>query len=318
MKAVFRLFNILTMSARAYRQAESGFTLVEALMCLTMLALIMLPFTLAVSSSAQASRSAYLQSTRTIMLNSLKNETRPTDPEYVSNFTDSSMNTSITDSGATMGYRRAVDATTSGATNAMKRTSLFYLYTNSTDASSAARYKTTVVSYPKAIRMHFGTSTGFIDTLGRYWWGNNANYNSGNKIPGLVTVGGYFDYSASDILNTSGNDDMIYEPERLNSSYAADVENGAYTVKLFMCETWNGITATNRRLFNIYIEGIKVNANGPYSPYDATGGLNLAQILMYDVNVSDGTLNVSCSIDSTSNDPNCNFHAIEIIKRSAL
>jgi hypothetical protein len=36
---------------------------------------------------------------------------------------------------------------------------------------------------------------------------------------------------------------------------------------------------------------------------------------MYDVNVTDGTLNFTCSTDSASNDPNCNVHGIEIIKR---
>jgi len=222
-----------------HKKAKSGFTLIEMLMCMTMLALIMLPFALAMGSSSQASRQAYLQSTRTILLNSLKNEARPTDPSFVTNFTDGSMQTGVTDSGTTIGYRRAVDATTSGATNAIKRTALYYLYTNTTDASSSPRYKTTVVYYPKVFRMHFGNATDVIDTLNRYWYSDNNGdilYSGSNKVPGWASVKAN-QTIASDILNTTGNDDQIYQSETYfgSGSYSMDVDNGPYTVKVLWC-----------------------------------------------------------------------------------
>lgn len=302
----------------ASRKQQSGFTLLEVLLCLTMLALIMLPFTTTMVSVASSARGAYLQSTRTIMLNSLRNETTPTDPNYVSNFTDSSMNTSISDTGQTMPFRRSVDATTTNATNSLKRTTLFYLYTNSTDTSSAPRYKTTVINYPKSIRIHFAGSGGIIDTLNRYWYMDSSLYNSTNKIPGQVSSYATTNYGLNNILNTSGNDDYLYQAERTTGTdnFSADVENGAYTVKILNAETYGGITSSHRRLYNFTLEGIQMNKDGPYSTYDTTGATNEAMIMMYDVNVSDGTLNFTCSVDSASNDSNCNLHGIEIIKRT--
>lgn len=302
------------------RPVKTGFTLIEMLLCLTMLALIMLPFTAVMSTTANASRGAYLQSTRTLMLNSLKGETTPTDPNYVSNFTDGSMNTSISDTGQTMPFRRSVDATTTNATNSFKRTTLFYLYKNTTDASSAPYYKATVINYPKVLRMHFGTSPGIIDTLGRYWYSDSASqllYDATHKVPGWTATHSTSNNS-NDILNTAGNDDKIYEPEvdGSNISYNVDVENGAYTVKIYTAEVYSGITASNRRLFDFYLEGVRVNPEGPYSALETTGGLNRAMLLMYDTNVTDGTLNFNCTMDSLTNDTNCNIHAIEIIKRS--
>jgi prepilin-type N-terminal cleavage/methylation domain-containing protein len=308
---------------RVKRQVESGFTLIEVLLCLTMLALIMLPFTLAMNSTGNATRLAYQQSTRTILLNSLKNETTPSDPFYKSTFTDGSMQTGISDAGQTLGYRRVVDATTSGATNAMKRTTLFYLYTNTTDASSAARYRATAVSYPKVFRMHFGNNTAVIDTLNRYWYPDNVGdtlYDAINKVPGWGSAKTSSN-SASDILNTSGNDDQLYQNEVAVTSgtFNMDVENGDYTVKVLWCENYASVNSTTyRRLMNVTIEGSKMNTTGPYSVYESTGGLNYAQITMYDVKVTDGVLTINFAADSSSDSANATPKGIEVIKRSAL
>lgn len=299
-------------------KAQGGFSLIEVLMCLTMMALIMLPFTILMTQTGQVTRGAYLQSTRTILLNSLKSELSPGDPSFATTFTDGSMNTTVTDTGQTMPYMRVVDTTTAGATNSLKRTTLFYLYTNSSDATSAPRYKTDMVQYPKVFRIRFGLSTGVIDADNRYWYGDGTLYNSANKIPGQLASYSTSNYSGNDILNTSNNDDLIYQPERTvgTDNFYADVANGAYTVKIYMCETTPGRNATNsRRVMNFYLEGIKVNTDGPYSTYESTGGTNFAEVKMYDVNVTDGTLNFTCSVDSSSNDPNCNVHGLEIIKR---
>ena len=298
--------------------AQAGFSLVEVLLIISMLSAIIIPFTLIMTQTAQTSRGGYLQSTRSILLNSLKDEIDPDEPNFVSRFTDSSMNTSVSESGQTIPYMRVVDATNSGATTSMKRTTDFYLYNNSTDATSSPRYKTTLIQYAKVLRYRFGNTNSSIDNCGRYWFGDYYLYDATNKIAGLAAS-----YSAgstvSDIINTTGNDDSIFQYNRYANplNFSADVENGAYTVKLYFAEAYAAINSTtSKRRFNIYLEGVKMNTDGPYSPYESTGGLYRADVRMYDVNVTDGVLNVSLQTDSTSDDPNAFINAIEIKKRT--
>jgi prepilin-type N-terminal cleavage/methylation domain-containing protein len=304
---------ILSLGGRASR----GFSLVEVLMCIAMLAMITLPFVLMTTQTGQLARAGYMQSTRTILMNSLKSELANGDPNFIANYTDGSMNTGVIDSGQTMPYRVAVDNTTVGATTSMKRTTHFYIYTDATDATNAPRYTSTYVQAPKVIRQRM-TSSGLIDNLNRYWWGDSNLYSSGSKIPGkLAAYTG--NVTASDALNATGNDDALFQSYKYANplNFSADVENGAYTVKLYFAEMFAGINATtNRRLFNIYLEGVKVNTEGPYSPMESTGGLYRADIRMYDVNVTDGVLNVSLQTDGGSNDANAFLTAIEIRKRS--
>lgn len=304
------------------QRGVSGFSLLEVLMCLTMVTLLLLPLTIALGSGAQSARGAYMQSTRSILLNSLKNETTPTSPTYVANFTDGADVTTVTDSGQVMPYRRIVNTTTAGATYAMKRTTLFYIYTNATDASNAARYRTNLISYPKVFRMRFGDTPGVIDTLSRYWFSDNAGnltYDGTNKVPGWTATHSTSNYWFSDILNTTGNDDYIFQAEAYGPTlnYSMDVENGSYTVKLYFCETNPGNTGTKRAM-NITIEGVQMNTDGIYSAYQSTGGLDYGEVKMYDTTVSDGVLNVTVSADSSSIDANANPHAIEVIKRTTL
>lgn len=300
---------------RVHRQ--SGFSLIEVLMIITMLSAIVIPYTLIMTQTSQISRGAYIQSTRSILLGSLKDEINPDEPNFVSRFTDSSMNTGVSESGQSIPYRRVVDSTNSGASTSMKRTTHFYLYNNATDASNAPRYKTTVIQYAKVLRYRFGNTNSLIDNNGRYWFGDYYLYSAANEIAGMTSS--YSSTTVSDdIINTTGSDDDLYQNYRYapTINFSADVENGTYTVKLYFAETYSGISATNKRRFNIYLEGTKMNTEGPYSPYESTGGLYRADVKTYDVNITDGVLNVVLQIDSTSNDPNAMLSAIEIKKRT--
>jgi len=324
-------FGVPWSSGAVTRRAASGFTLVEVLMCLTMLALIMLPFTLTMNSAGQSSKAAYLQSTRTILMNSLRAETTPLQPTYAANFTDGSMQTGVTDSGQTIAYRRVVDITNSPnsvpATTAMKRTTHIYLYTNSTDANNAPRYKTSVVSYPKVFRMRFGDTTDVIDEEGRYWFsdaGAQRVYDGTNKVPGWSATNWTSPHPGSDIINTAGRDDYLYQQETGGSplNFAMDVEGSAstpvpYTVKILFAETNTGDGLSNPRRMNFTIEGVSMNTTGPYDVYQGTGGnFNAAQMVMFDTVVSDGVLNITISSDSGSGDTNVNPHGIEVIRRT--
>src|SRR6478609_9051608 len=300
--------------------AAPGISIIEILLCFAKLGLIMVPFVMTLGTTTQAARGLYIQSTQSILMNSLKAEISPASPTYVSDFTDNSTN-SLTDMGQTLGYRRVVNATTANATNSMKRTTLFYLYTNATDASNSPRYKSSLISYPKIFRMRFGDTRDVIDSLNRYWYSDENGslvYSSTNEVPGW-DVSYPVTYTSNDIVNTTGNNDKLFqgETDAGTLNYAMDVENGFYTVKIFFCETYAAINSTsNLRRMNIYMEGSKMNPDGPYSPYESTGATNRAEIKMYDTEVWDGVLNITIANDSSSNDPNANPRAIEIIKRT--
>jgi len=300
--------------------AVPGISIVEILLCFAMLGLIIVPFVMVLGVTSQSARSAYIQSTQSILLNSLKAEVTPNNPTYVSTFTDSTTN-SLSDSGQVMGYRRVVDTTTANATNAFKRTTLFYLYSNATDAVGSARYRTSLVTYPKVIRMRLGDTPGIIDSLNRYWFsdqGGSLQYNTTNRVPGWTST--YPTTTNSNtIVNVSGNNNQLFQGETDGGTlnYALDVENGFYTVKLYFCETTASINGTtSKRRMNIYLEGSKMNPEAPYSPYEVTGATNRADIKMYDTEVTDNVLNITFATDSSSDDPNANPHAIEIIKRT--
>jgi Tfp pilus assembly protein PilV len=298
--------------------SRQGFSLVEVLMIMTFLSVTMVGFMMMMSQASQSSKGTYVQSSRSMLLNELLTEMSPDRPTFATLFTDGSMNTATSESGQTLPYMRKVDIMNAGATTAMKRTTHFYLYNNATDATSAPRYKTTIVQSANAIRMRIGSTSGFIDTLGNYWYGDGNLYSNANKIGGpvaayTITTSGL----GHDILNT--NDDALFQHKRVapTMDYSFDVENGAYLVKLYFAETYNSINSTTfRRLMNISLEGSQVNSS-PYSPYELTGGRDWADIQSYDVTVSDGTLNITLQQDATSDDQ-CFLNGIEIQKRNGL
>lgn len=300
-------------------KVTAGFSLVEVLLIISMLSLIMVPYTLVMSQTTQGSRGLYLQSTRSILLNSLLDEMDPERTTYYFRFNDSSMDTTVSESGQTIPIMRKVDVTNSGATDSLKRTVNFYLYNNSTDANTAYRYKTRVVQSVRNLRQRTGTGVSMIDTANNLWQNTATTYDSATKVPGLVASYSYDATACPDIINTTGNDDNLLCKNSFGASisYSADVENGPYTVKLYFAEINSSINGTtNRRLADITIEGVQMT-QAPYSPYEATGGTGRAHVKMYDVNVSDGTLNITISKNASSNDSNVFVNAIQILKWGA-
>jgi hypothetical protein len=169
--------------------------------------------------------------------------------------------------------------------------------------------------------MRVGSTSGLIDNNGNYWQGDGNLYSAANKVGGptanyIISSTGW----GQNILNTQGNDDALFQYKRVDNpmNYSFDVENGAYTVKLYFAESHSLINDTsNKRRFNILLEGSQVNTT-PYSPYELTGGAYRADIQSFDVTVSDGTLNISLVLDASSDDPYACLSGIEIRKRTAL
>jgi hypothetical protein len=215
------------------------------------------------------------------------------------------MNTALSESGQTIPYLRKVDTTNS---NTFSRTVDFYQYTNATDALTSPRSTMTITQTSGEYRLRCGSSTGLMDTSGYYWYGDSNAYDSTNKVPGYVTgSSGTTGSTATDIVNTSGNDDSLFQNYRegtgsTNVNYSFPVSNNTYTVRLLFAEVNSTITgiAPNRRLMDIYIEGALQNSTA-YSPYESTGGTYRANVKTYNVTVSDGVLDISIRRNASSN-----------------
>jgi Tfp pilus assembly protein PilV len=296
------------------RRAASGLSLIEVLLILVLISATIVGFMMVVSQNRQSAKGMYLESSRSLLFNSLLSEMSVDRPTFGALFTDSSMNTGTSESGQTLPYRRVVDLTNSGVTNSMKRTTHFYLYNNSTDSASAPRYRTAITQSTPILRMRFGNTDGLIDNAGNYWFGDSNIYSSSNEVPGMTVTNSRINRSGNDITNTSGNDDALFQYyQRATDLYFnADVDNGSYTVNLYFCEA--GEIGSTRRLMNIFLEGKRMNL-APYSPLDSTGALYRAEIKSYDTEVTDGTLNVQISKDPNSSDNSSLLNAIEIKKR---
>lgn len=303
-----------------------GFSLIEVILVIVLLSSTILPLTLLNSQKSLSSRTNYVESSRSFQQAYYTDEMMPDRPSYVTLFTDSGMNTVLNESGQVIPYLRKVDSTNS---NAFSRTIDFYQYRDSTDALTSPKSKVSLTQNSQEVRIRCGNTADLIDTAGLYWYGDAYAYDSSLKQPGYVTgtQSGVLGASPGvvDIINTTGNDDSLFQAYREasgagnNIEYNVDVLNGAYTVKLYFAEVNSAVTgsAPNRRLMDIYLEGSLKN-NAPFSPYEATGGTNRATYLTYDVTVSDSVLNISIRPNAgTSSGYYPRISAIAVRKKSS-
>jgi Tfp pilus assembly protein PilV len=286
-------------------RAQQGISFIEILLTLVLLGAVILPITLLLGQTSQNSKGTFVQSTRSLVLSSLMDEMSPARPTYYTLFNDSAKNTSISESGQTIAYLRKVDT---GASNALTRTTYFYVYNNATDPAASPYYKSMLTHTADELRIRCGSASGLIDSANQPWQGDGNAYSAANKQPGYVTgSSGTTGSNVVDIVNTDGNDDGIFQYYREGTgstqvNYSFDVANDQYTVDLYFAELNAAVTgsAPNRRLIDIYIEGILKNTSA-YSPYETTGGANRGNIQSFDVTVADGVLNASIRRNASSN-----------------
>jgi Tfp pilus assembly protein PilV len=284
---------------------KNGVSLIEVILAFALFSVLSLSMLQLISQVARNSKGTYIQSTRSLLLNRQMDEMSTNRGNFTSLFNDASMNTSLSDSGQVIPYMRKIDATNS---NTFKRVSYFYLYNQTTDPVTSAWYKAPLTQTTDEFRIRIGNTSNLIDSSGKDWTGDSNAYDATNKVPGYVTgSSGTAGNNVVDIVNTSGNDDGLFQYYREGTgstqiNYNFDVPNGRYTVMLYFSELSASVTgsAPNRRLMDIYLEGILYNFN-PYSPYEITGGSNRGNVQSYDVGVSDGVLNVSIRRNSNSN-----------------
>lgn len=284
---------------------KNGFSLIEVLLCLTMMSLVMVPFMMILGQTMKVSRGVYIQSTRGLFLSSAADQMDASRSDYYTVFNDSSMNTNLSESGQTLPYRTTVDTTNS---DTFKRTAYLYSYDTTSDATASPHYIVPLYSASSVFRLRCGNTAALIDTSGQEWMGDATAYDVTKKQPGYVTgTSGTAGSSVVDIVNTTGTDDALFQYYRegngsTNVDYSFDVPNGDYTVFLYFAELGGTITgvAPNRRLMDIYLEGALANSTA-YSPYETTGGASKANIQYYDVTVADAVLNLSLRRNASSN-----------------
>lgn len=107
--------------------------------------------------------------------------------------------------------------------------------------------------------------------------------------------GGAVQVSNVDVANT--DDDVLFNDWRYgNFRYHIPVYPGRYTVELDFADTYN--TATGQRIFDVAIEGTPVLSN-----FDiiAEAGANTATVRVFDVDVSDGVLDIALTNGDVGN-----------------
>jgi hypothetical protein len=150
------------------------------------------------------------------------------------------------------------------------------------------------ISVTPPIRIKAGTATGFTDSDGNAWVGDEG-FEGGDvsERPDL------------DVANTK--DPMIYRSERYGmSSFQCDLPNGKYTVKLHFAETYDGISGPGQRVFSFNVQG---QVFKDFDVWARAGGPRRAYVESVPVEVKNGRLKITFS----SNIENPQICGIEIL-----
>jgi Tfp pilus assembly protein PilV len=301
------------------KNAGKGFSLLEVLLMITMLSSIILPVAIMLTQTGQNARGVYLQSTRSILLNSLMDEQTGDRNNFAALYNLATMNTTTTESGQVIPWRSVVDTTNAGASDTFQKTVYYYLYNTVADAANAPRISTKVIHTRNTMRVRFTSANqGYMDSSGQ-WWDPNNDYAAATVTPGISSASSLFtNYPTNTILNLPSHRDAdIYRGGWWRDGapivYTAPVSNGLYTVKLYFSDNTLALT----RLMDITMEGKLMNPGSPYfAPLYCVNQSNCANVQMFDVVVTDGNLDIMLSANSNAvnNDPY--IQAISIKKRT--
>ncbi|WP_221393473.1 DNRLRE domain-containing protein [Dyadobacter sp. NIV53] len=161
----------------------------------------------------------------------------------------------------------------------------------------------TSVPAVSAIRINSGGAI-FNATAGRL-------FSSDDFFSGMTSISNAV---SGDILNTT--DDQLYKEQRFGTSFNYDipVKNGKVDIILHFAEIYwgvpsrSGTTGTNKRKFNVDIEGVRKLTN--YDIFTVAGGAMRARTERFTVNITDGVLDISF-LSGTADKPI--IAAIEVI-----
>jgi len=285
--------------------SQPGFSLVEVMLILVLLSATVLPVTLVLSQTSLLTRSVYIQSTRSLFLANAVAQMDPLRSDYYALFNDSSMDTTLSESGQTIPVMTKMDTANS---DTFTKTIYLYTYNAASDSTNSPRTIHTIFRSTGAFRLRCGSSSSLMDSTNQLWLGDGNAYDLTKKQPGYVTGStGVTGSNVVDIVNTSGADDGLFQYYREGSSggnvdYKFDVPNGDYLVGLYFAEVNATVTGSNpnRRLMDIYIEGTLKNSTA-YSPYETTGGSYRGNVQTFTTTVADSVLDLSIRRNASSN-----------------
>lgn len=154
-----------------------------------------------------------------------------------------------------------------------------------------------LLAHADVIRIKTGITQPLTDETGVVWQADTG-FADGDTI----------DRSGLAIANTKTP--SVYQAERYGmSAFHWKLANGKYQVKLHFAETFEGVTAPGERVFSYNVEGKEFK---DFDVTKAAGGTQRAYIETVDVEVKDGSLDITFS----SQIENPEINALEIIPAS--
>ena len=155
----------------------------------------------------------------------------------------------------------------------------------------------TPVAVTPPVRIKAGVTEKMTDSEGNVWLADEG-YADGET------------YEADDAEITNTPDASLYRTERYSmTGYNFAVPNGKYTVKLLFAEVYSGITGPGDRVFSFNVQGQEFKN---FDIWVKAGGFDKAYVQSVDVDVTNGTLNITF----TPNVENPKINGIEILPRS--
>jgi prepilin-type N-terminal cleavage/methylation domain-containing protein len=291
------------MDSPGIANAKPGFSLIEVLMVISMLSIIIIPFTMLMTQTTQNSQGAYTQANRSTLANTMASQIEPgRQPLYtlLHNASQRSIykepNSTFTGTRATIPFISQQDSTNS---NALTKKLHLYEYKEGA-ADSSPRHSTLLYDSSDEIRIDLGNYGTLTDSSLRQWGQAGYMYNSAWKSYGASAPhGGPYPYTSTNPGNLyTSQDRRLYNLQDVDWPtpiiYDVDLPNGPYTVQLL----FNEYCSTCQRQMDITIEGQKMHSV-PYDPVAITGATARAHILAFDTYVWDNTLNVNISVNAS-------------------
>jgi hypothetical protein len=165
----------------------------------------------------------------------------------------------------------------------------------SQSSSSSAAPAAAAAPVGPTIRIKAGSDTPFTDSAGNVWQADTG-FDGGDTSPRDADM---------QIANTK--DPGLFRSEHYSmDSFSYNLPNGKYVVKLYFCETYDGISGPGDRVFSFNVQGQDVT---DFDVWAKTGGAQRADIETYNVNITDGQLKITF----TPKADNPEINAIEII-----
>lgn len=279
-------------------------------MIIVLFTVTLAPLLISYSQTTQLTKNTYVHATRADLVQSLAAQMDLNRADYAL-FNDSTMQTSVSESGEVIPYYRAIDFTNSTVFDKILH---LYIYRDAGDALSNPLSRSTVRQSVDAFRINCG-GDNYVDQRGRFWIADTAEYNGTTVLHGFVSgFTGSTATRAGNVLNTTM--DPLYESYRQSATsirYNFKVTNGQYRVNLYFAEMSPTVTLSNHAIINILLEGQQRNGSG-YSVFTETGDSTLrANIQSYQTDVADNLLNLEIERDASSPGSNGYINGIEII-----